>query len=124
MTDQATLRILDANANRAREALRVAEDYARFALDSTRLTEELKALRHRLRACVEGLGVSADALLSARDTSGDVGTAVTAEPEMHREDAALPLKYCSNDTAPSLSTISPVVSVRSIQYVIFRVSPA
>ncbi len=31
MTD--SLRILDANFNRAREALRVMEDYARFALE-------------------------------------------------------------------------------------------
>ena len=88
MADQATLRILDANANRAREALRVAEDYARFALDSPRLTEALKALRRRLRTCIEGFGVTADALLAARDTCGDVGTDVTAEPEMRRDDAA------------------------------------
>jgi thiamine-phosphate pyrophosphorylase len=40
------LRILDANANRAREALRVIEDYARFALDDERVCGSLKQLRH------------------------------------------------------------------------------
>ncbi len=43
------MRILDANANRACEALRVAEDYARFALDWAALTVELKGLRHEVR---------------------------------------------------------------------------
>ena len=88
MPDPATLRILDANANRAREALRVAEDYARFALDSPRLTDALKTLRHRLRVCLDGLGLPAAALLAARDTTGDVGTALTTAPEMRRADAA------------------------------------
>ena len=31
--ESSVLRLLDANANRAREALRVVEDYARFVLD-------------------------------------------------------------------------------------------
>ena len=39
-------RILDASANRAREALRVMEDAARFLLDDRSLTEQLKVLRH------------------------------------------------------------------------------
>ncbi len=88
MADRAALRILDANANRAREALRVAEDYARFALDSPRLTDALKALRHRLRARLDALGVPAAALLAARDTPGDVGTRLTARAERTRTDAA------------------------------------
>jgi len=88
MAGHEVLRILDANANRAREALRVAEDYARFALDSPRLAKALKSLRHRLRARLDALGVPADALLAARDTPDDVGTALTAEGETRRADAA------------------------------------
>jgi len=84
MADTATLRILDANANRAREALRVAEDYARFALDAPRLTQALKHLRHRLRQALDRFGLPADALLAARDTPGDVGTALDAPPELRR----------------------------------------
>ncbi|MFO0842221.1 MAG: hypothetical protein U0797_07440 [Gemmataceae bacterium] len=41
-------RLLDAGFNRAREALRVVEDYARFSLDDAFLSGELKRLRHEL----------------------------------------------------------------------------
>ena len=40
---------MDANANRAREALRVLEDAARFALDDADLSARLKAIRHGLQ---------------------------------------------------------------------------
>src|SRR5262249_7797517 len=43
-----TARILDASANRAREALRVMEDYCRFCLDDRFLSTQLKELRHDL----------------------------------------------------------------------------
>ncbi|MGB2975863.1 MAG: hypothetical protein WBD18_07480, partial [Phycisphaerae bacterium] len=49
---QSVYRILDANANRAREALRVAEEAARFALERADLAEALKRLRHDLRAAL------------------------------------------------------------------------
>src|SRR5512143_2545889 len=64
-------RILDANANRAREALRVVEDYARFALDDDGLCGELKQLRHDLASAIGPL--LGEAMLH-RDTPGDVGT--------------------------------------------------
>ena len=44
------LRVLDAAANRAREGLRVVEDYVRFVLDDQHLTELCKQLRHDLTA--------------------------------------------------------------------------
>jgi len=83
--DRATFRILDANFNRSREALRVMEDYARFALDDTRLTTELKNARQQLRDAAALLD-SRD-LLSARNTPGDVGTALSSPGEMDRPDA-------------------------------------
>src|SRR5690349_13638085 len=70
-------RILDACANRAREGLRVVEDYCRFVLDDRFLTGELKQLRHDLAAVLAEL--PADLLLAARDTRGDVGTVLTTE---------------------------------------------
>ncbi len=75
-------RILDANANRAREALRVLEDAARFAIDDQGLTARLKALRHDLRAAIDRL--PAGWLEANRDVSRDVGTSVTAPDEMER----------------------------------------
>jgi len=66
----------------------VAEDYARFALDSSRLAEALKGLRHQLRQRLDAFGLPPEALLAARDTAGDVGTGLATAPEMHRASAA------------------------------------
>lgn len=77
------LRLLDANANRAREALRVLEDYARFILNDAALSEALKSLRHELAAATGPL--LADGILH-RDTPGDVGTAIATPAERRRED--------------------------------------
>jgi len=82
----ATLRILDAAANRAREGLRVLEDYARFALDDPHLTRRLKESRHALRQALDGL--PAEALLRSRDTQSDVGTAISTPAEILRRSPA------------------------------------
>jgi thiamine-phosphate pyrophosphorylase len=80
----AEARILDANANRAREALRVMEDAARFALDDAALCERLKSLRHELAESLSGL---APGWLEAnRDTAGDVGTSISTPGETQRAD--------------------------------------
>ena len=78
----AAARILDANANRAREALRVMEDAARFALDDAKLCAQLKSLRHALREALAGL--PAGWLEANRDTAGDVGTSIETPAESAR----------------------------------------
>lgn len=78
-------RIVDANLNRGREALRVLDDYARFTLNDRLLTEQFKAVRHRL-AEATGL-LSAATLLVARDTPNDVGTEITVSSEYTRGSA-------------------------------------
>jgi thiamine-phosphate pyrophosphorylase len=82
MQDVSILRILDASANRAREALRVLEDVTRFALNDVRLSAELKALRHDLAAALASLPM--EHAMVARDTVGDVGTAIKTEAELVR----------------------------------------
>lgn len=84
--DRDAARAVDANLNRAREALRVVEDYCRFVLDDRTLTESTKELRHDLATAAERL--PAGLLLAARDTSGDVGTGVSAAGEYDRRSAA------------------------------------
>lgn len=79
-------RVLDASANRAREALRVLEDACRFALEDAGLTRELKEIRHDLAAALEQL--PPHLLLEARDTPGDVGAAISTAREHER--SALP----------------------------------
>jgi thiamine-phosphate pyrophosphorylase len=77
------LRLIDANANRAREALRVLEDYARFILNREDLCHDLKTLRHDLTTALRPF--LADAVLH-RDTPGDVGTTATTPAEQSRDD--------------------------------------
>jgi len=105
-------RIIDANLNRAREALRALEEYARFVLDDVALTRRAKTLRHELADVVRSLPPHRDApddgrrdahsaslfghandrgeppLLAARDIRHDVGTEVTTAAEQERADAA------------------------------------
>jgi thiamine-phosphate pyrophosphorylase len=82
-TDQiATARVVDVNANRAREALRVLDDYCRFVLNDAVLTEEVKGLRHGL---VEVLArIPTRSLDQSRETSADVGTGIATAGEFHR----------------------------------------
>jgi thiamine-phosphate pyrophosphorylase len=77
-----THRIVDACSNRAREGLRVVEDYCRFVLDDTFLTGQLKQLRHDLAAALADWWP--DPLLAARDTAGDVGTELSTNAEAQR----------------------------------------
>jgi thiamine-phosphate pyrophosphorylase len=75
-----TNRILDANANRAREAARAVEDYCRFVLGDAFLSRQLKQLRHDLAELLP----SAIELARARDTLRDVGTEITTQAEQSR----------------------------------------
>ncbi|MFN0012340.1 MAG: thiamine phosphate synthase [Phycisphaerales bacterium] len=81
------LRTLDANANRAREALRTLEDTARFTLGHADLAGALKGARHDLRATLDAAGLDALRLMAMRDTPGDVGTALSTPAEGARMDA-------------------------------------
>jgi thiamine-phosphate pyrophosphorylase len=87
-------RIIDANSDRVREALRVIEDFARFHMDSGELSLELKRLRHGFCAAVAELG---DALVSAREVQGDVGM---------REKASRPQGNPSSTSSPPTSSAS------------------
>ena len=80
------LRAIDASANRAREGLRVVEDYVRFVLDDVYLTEQLKRLRHDLTEALSQ--VSPYLRLVARETQHDVGTALTTSAEQRRSRSA------------------------------------
>lgn len=77
-------RIVDACANRAREGLRVVEDYCRFVLDDAFLSGELKQLRHQLADVLGRLDPHHESLLAARDTLRDVGTSLTTPDEHAR----------------------------------------
>jgi thiamine-phosphate pyrophosphorylase len=74
--EKGLLRLVDANANRAREGLRVVEDVARLLLDDESTASRLKNLRHRLTELCAA--VAPDALLLAeRDSESDLGRKAT-----------------------------------------------
>ncbi len=78
-----TLRIIDANLNRIGEGLRVLEEYARFSLNDTPLTQQLKNLRHDV------LNVGSEfqeRLVDARDSEGDVGADMEAAGQEKQRD--------------------------------------
>lgn len=86
-------RVLDVCMNRAREGLRVLEDYARFVCDHAIAVDRLKTLRHRLADSERQLTTRtesahpSDKQLVARDVAGDVGTEFTAKQELSRSNA-------------------------------------
>ena len=71
-------RILDANLDRAREGLRIIEEWCRFGLNDAALTEQIKHLRQTLG------GWHSDAMRQSRDTPGDLGTALSHPQEEQR----------------------------------------
>tara|TARA_B100000959_G_scaffold278124_1_gene335890 strand:+ start:475 stop:1527 length:1053 start_codon:yes stop_codon:yes gene_type:complete len=75
-------RLLDATANRAGEALRVIEDYARFILDDAHLTAEWKRLRHDLTTVLQPIPMSTRCAM--RETECDVGASLSVPEERKR----------------------------------------
>ena len=66
-------RIIDANLNRAKEALRVCEDITRFILDDKKGTGQYKTIRHKLSCIFEFPAFKKKMVIKARDIEGDVG---------------------------------------------------
>lgn len=84
----ALFRALDANANRAREGLRVAEDVARFVWNDAALTRRVKRVRHGVTESEKRLFRDAEARLAARDVAGDRGRVTREGSEKIRRGAA------------------------------------
>ncbi len=75
-------RLLDANLNRAFEALRTLEDIARFQ-DQSAFQSQYKTLRHQLRAATQDW--SHEELYASRNSSGDVGREIKTAAESSRD---------------------------------------
>jgi thiamine-phosphate pyrophosphorylase len=76
-------RVLDANLNRLREALRVIEEYYRFFKNDTQIVVTLKKLRHSVKE-IE-LGVGRESLLKGRDSLSDCLADKNRPEELQRE---------------------------------------
>ncbi len=77
-------RVLDANFNRAREALRVCEDCGRFAVNDPAITAMAKNLRSEIAEVLKDM--PAGELVAARDTASDIGAEITSPTESVRKD--------------------------------------
>lgn len=75
---QAVYRILDANLDRAREGLRIIEEWCRFGLNNSSLAEECKKMRQELAV------LHTWEIRQARDTPADVGTELSHPGEEKR----------------------------------------
>lgn len=71
-------RILDANLDRAREGLRIIEEWCRFGLNNSQLAGECKQMRQELA------NWHSSDLRMARDTPGDPGTELSHPQEEQR----------------------------------------
>jgi thiamine-phosphate pyrophosphorylase len=104
--ERAVYRIIDANFNRGREALRVMEDVCRFYLNSLSLSSRAKHLRHELSSAIAVL--DSGQLLTSRDTPGDVGTTITVENQLSRGDLRDCLTAAAKRASEALRTLSEV----------------
>ncbi|MDR2117309.1 MAG: thiamine phosphate synthase, partial [Planctomycetaceae bacterium] len=93
LTDGKIYRLLDATANRGKEAVRVIEDFVRFVLDDLVLTRQLKDFRHEFQDILNSFPTRSR--LSARNTEHDVGTVLEGNSEYQRNstDAVLAANF-------------------------------
>ncbi|WP_369815971.1 thiamine phosphate synthase [Anabaena sp. CA = ATCC 33047] len=87
---QVVHRILDANLDRAREGLRIIEEWCRFGLNNAEMAGECKHLRQEV-----AIWHTAE-LRAARDTAGDPGTELSHPQEEQRSSikALLQANFC------------------------------
>lgn len=86
----AVYRILDANLDRAREGLRIIEEWCRFGLNDAQSAALCKDLRQELASWHRA------EYRAARDTPGDLGTQLThaQEEQRHTVTAVLQANFC------------------------------
>ena len=77
-------RIIDANANRAREGLRVVEEISRFILENGEVTSAWKEARHRISVILSKL--PGNSLVKERNSDSDVGKESYLREEGERAD--------------------------------------
>lgn len=76
-------RVLDANLNRLREALRVMEEYYRFLKNDAVSAVEIKKMRHTIKRIESGYGL--ELLLKNRDTTSDCFASKNLPEELQRQ---------------------------------------
>ena len=108
-------RIIDANLNRATEALRVLEEITRFYLDDKALSEKLKNIRHDISKVADS---NYEELLFARDTINDVG--INIDNPTQRKDILNIFKANIKRLQQSLRTLSEYAQAENMDFQVFE----
>jgi thiamine-phosphate pyrophosphorylase len=112
-------RLLDANANRAREGLRVVEDTARFVLEKAEAAAAIRTLRDEL------MRVHYKDLIGNRDVEHDPGRINETKPNPGGIPAILAANFKRSSEAlrvvEEYSRVIAPAAVRSVQSIRFQV---
>lgn len=109
----AALRMIDANLNRAREALRTLEDLARFVMEDADRSGQLKTIRHELGAVADSAGWDSLSLNAHRDTPADPGTGITTLQEQRRESLGAIASAAGSRAAEALRVLEEAAKLTS-----------
>jgi thiamine-phosphate pyrophosphorylase len=104
---QSLYRIIDVNFNRAREAARVMEEFARFVLDSASLSSKAKELRHRLSRLVSTLDQTR--LIMSRNSRDDVGLGLKVDGQLTRKNTQDVFLAAAKRLPEALRTLSETI---------------
>lgn len=89
MSRRSVRRLVDTNANRAFEGMRVCEDIARFHLGAAAVFRQLRALRHALAKAMARLPDGPRALVESRESRRDPGRRAPSSRVRSLEQVAL-----------------------------------
>jgi thiamine-phosphate pyrophosphorylase len=103
-----TFRLVDASINRIAEGLRYLEDVARFLLNDSALTQQLKVLRHNL--VISELSFQKQ-LLSSRDAVEDIGLGIVVKQEDERRDLITSIIANSRRVQEALRTLEELSKI-------------
>lgn len=84
--DKKIYRIIDANINRLREALRVDEEIVRFVLDDRKQNLKIKKIRHEVEDILKTMRLDIVAIELSRQSCGDVGKDLNIPAEFKKND--------------------------------------
>ena len=122
-----TMRVIDANANRAAEGMRVVEEYLRFIVEDPALCESAKSMRHRLTEILSD--VALERCWQYRDADEDIGAAITTRGEHIRSDSTAVVKAslkraeqairCLEEYSKTLS-VDAAIQFESLRYAAYQ----
>ena len=103
-----TLRIVDASLNRAAEGLRFLEDSARFLLNDTALTKQLKTLRHVI---IANDWPFQKQLIQSRDSKGDIGANLEVDGSKNKKNLSSSIVANSRRVQEALRTLEEIAKI-------------